>query len=270
MAIRIISGVVGFPILLAIVLLGGIWLKLGVLFISLVGIYEFYKAVSKEIKPIHFIGFLIEIVYIFFIDVQISEKTRFVLLIFIILILIMSVFMHSKININDAAVTLFGFFYIGFLLSNVLLIKNSIYGDYLVWLAFICAWCCDTGAYFTGVMFGKHKMAPVLSPHKTIEGAIGGVVCTALLSFGYGFIISKYLNVGDTNIAIICAIIGLIGSMFSQLGDLTASSIKRYTGIKDFGKIMPGHGGVLDRFDSVIFTSPIVYILTQLMVGNLK
>lgn len=270
MAVRIISGVVGLPILLAIVLLGGIWLKLGVLFVSLIGMYEFYKAVSKKIMPIHFIGFLMEILYIFFIDIQISERTRLLLSVCIVLILISTVFMHTKINIIDAAVTLFGFFYIGFLLANIWLIKNSFYGEFTVWLVFICAWCCDTGAYFTGVKFGKHKMTPILSPHKTIEGAIGGVVFTALFSSLYGFIISKYFMMQEINMAFICGIIGLIGSIFSQLGDLAASSIKRYTEIKDFGKIMPGHGGILDRFDSVIVTSPVVYVLTQLMLENLK
>lgn len=262
MAVRIMTSIVGLPILIGLVLLGGIWLKIGVIVLSLVGMYEFYKAVDKKILPVHGVGFVLAVLYIVSLGVFKDNIFRLLLIAFIPLILIVQVIMNEKININNAASTLFGFFYIAFMFSNVFLIRNSYLGNWTIWLVFICAFCCDTGAYFTGICFGKHKLAPVLSPKKTIEGAVGGVVSAGLCAALYGFVIKKFADVpNNINIILICFVIGIIGAVFAEIGDLAASSIKRYTGIKDFGKIIPGHGGVLDRFDSVIFTSAVVYLL---------
>jgi phosphatidate cytidylyltransferase len=124
--------------------------------------------------------------------------------------------------------------------------------NYVVWLIFIIAWSTDTFAYFTGLLFGKHKLAPIISPKKTIEGAIGGIVGCAVSTFIFSIIFIP-------EIAVISILFGILGSVISQLGDLNASMIKRSNGIKDFGYIIPGHGGILDRFDSILFTAPYVY-----------
>ena len=126
-------------------------------------------------------------------------------------------------------------------------------GKYLVWLIFLCSWGCDTCAYCVGMLFGKHKMAPVLSPKKSIEGAVGGVLGAALLGAIYAAATGAY-NPNPAHTPLI-----------SMVGDLAASAIKRNFEIKDYGKLIPGHGGILDRFDSVIFTAPIIFYLT----GNL-
>lgn len=266
MAVRVISSIIGFPLLAVIVILGGIYLKIGILAVALIGLYEFYMAVSKEIKFIHITGFLMTIIYICFIDYKLGENLRLIFYGFILLMLIILVVMHSKINILDVCITLFGFFYIPFMITNIYLIRNTNLGQFNVWLAFICAWCCDTGAYFIGVNFGKHKITPVLSPNKTVEGALGGVISSGAGALIYGVVINKFFVASDINIAVIFGIIGLVGSVFAQFGDLAASSIKRYTKIKDYGKIIPGHGGILDRFDSVLFTAPIVYILVKIII----
>lgn len=265
MATRIITSIVALPLLIGIVLLGGWVLKTGILFISVLGLYEFYKAVSKKIIPIHFLGFIVAVLYILFSDINFSEIHRAVFTLFIILSLLFLVFMYGKVNIFDVAVTVIGFLYIPFLINNVYLVSNTENGAFLVWLVFLSAWFSDTGAYFVGINFGKHKITPVLSPNKTLEGALGGVFFAALACFVYGFIVRKYFSIDIMN-PFFYALIGCVGSVLAQLGDLTASSIKRYMKIKDYGKIIPGHGGIIDRFDSVFFTAPAVYLFTLILI----
>ena len=130
-------------------------------------------------------------------------------------------------------------------------------------MIFLCSWASDTCAYVAGVAFGKHKMAPVLSPKKSVEGAVGGVVGAAALGAIYAAVFSDKINL-SINPVIACAIICAIGALISMIGDLAASAIKRNHDIKDYGKLIPGHGGIMDRFDSVIYVAPIIWILIQL------
>ena len=130
---------------------------------------------------------------------------------------------------------------------------------------FICAWVSDTCAYFVGVKFGKHKLAPVLSPKKSIEGSVGGIVGTAIFSILYGLVLMYVTNMAASDLWI-CAVIGAVGSVFSQIGDLVASGIKRHYEVKDYGNLIPGHGGIMDRFDSVIVTAPLIYFLITLFL----
>ena len=135
------------------------------------------------------------------------------------------------------------------------------YGASLIWLVFIAAFGCDTGAYFVGITLGKHKLIPSLSPKKTIEGSIGGIVTATILALLYGLWMRHVLSIEDINLLLLCGLTGFLGSFLAQVGDLAASAMKRLTGLKDFGKLIPGHGGVLDRFDSVLLTAPAVYYI---------
>ena len=135
-------------------------------------------------------------------------------------------------------------------------IKN---GEYVFAMVFIAAWSCDVFAYFTGRLFGKHKLAPHLSPKKTVEGSIGGVIFAILSCVLYGFIIHKATGL-ESNYVVL-GVIGLVLSVFSQVGDLFASLIKREYGVKDYSKIMPGHGGIMDRFDSILSISSILLLI---------
>ena len=137
---------------------------------------------------------------------------------------------------------------------------------FFVWLIFISAFGCDTGAYFTGMLFGKHKLIPSLSPKKTIEGAIGGVVVGTLLAVLFGLSVETMFQLDEVNTVLLCFVTGIVGSILSQIGDLAASAIKRTVGIKDYGTLIPGHGGVLDRFDSVMFTAPAVYYIMLFLI----
>ena len=152
----------------------------------------------------------------------------------------------------------FGFVYVGVMMSFIYQIRELQNGGEFVVLLFLAAWGNDTLAYCTGMLIGKHKMAPVLSPKKSVEGAVGGVAGAALL----GVIYAAATQGPMLEYAVICA----IGALISMVGDLAASAIKRNQGIKDYGKLIPGHGGILDRFDSVIFTAPVIYFLSLVMI----
>ena len=157
-----------------------------------------------------------------------------------------------------------GLFYAGIMLSYIYKVRILENGGYLVWLVFIGAWGSDTFAYITGMTIGKRKFLPKLSPKKTLEGCIGGVVGAAFVGFLYGLIFSQHFTlVSNPKVAfmIICG----SSSIISQLGDLTASAIKRDHKIKDYGRLIPGHGGILDRFDSIIFVAPVVYYLITIV-----
>ena len=153
------------------------------------------------------------------------------------------------------------------MLSYVYQTRMLAEGAVLVWLIFISSWGCDTCAYCVGVLFGKHKMAPKLSPKKSIEGGVGGILGAALLGAIFAFVVNQWagVTVNPLQYALICG----VGGMISQIGDLAASGIKRNHGIKDYGKLIPGHGGILDRFDSVIITAPIIYYLSMILGGTL-
>ena len=166
---------------------------------------------------------------------------------------------HRK--LEDAMATITGIFYVVFFSFHVTLVEQTQYG-LMVWLIVITAFGTDIMAYFSGYLLGKHKLCPHISPKKTIEGSVGGVIGSVVLSglFGYFFM---------DDVLVHCMIIGVLGGIISQFGDLTASVFKRKMGIKDYGNLIPGHGGILDRFDSVLFTGPMVYYYIVLVMGYL-
>ena len=153
------------------------------------------------------------------------------------------------------------FVYIVGCFSTLVVIRFSANGKYLYLLAFLGAWVCDTFAYFVGKFFGKHKLIPEISPKKTVEGSIGGIVFTVIGFAVYGLVVNSIFGDANLNYAKLC-VLGLVLSVVSQIGDLVASTIKRQNNLKDYGNLFPGHGGVLDRFDSVMLTAPALYFLT--------
>lgn len=275
MLTRIVSAVIGFALLLVFVIIGGIPMEIAMTITSIIGMYELYMAVSKKLKPVHFLGFAAEIYYVFIFNRFNFEGALFnghkvgimwyinqyAVLLAVVVMLIMLVAMYESIDIHDVAITVFGFLYVGVLmycLVQLHQIKKA-----LIWLPLICAWGSDTCAYFVGVKFGKHKLAPVLSPKKSIEGSIGGIVGAGILVSLYCYICRRLGLIAYNASEIMFFIIGSVAAALSQIGDLAASAIKRQMNIKDYGKIMPGHGGILDRFDSVLLTAPTVYILVS-------
>jgi phosphatidate cytidylyltransferase len=161
-------------------------------------------------------------------------------------------------KLEDVTSTLFGVMYVIFFSYHIVLIDQKL-GENVIWLVFITAFGTDIMAYFTGIAFGKHKLCPNLSPKKSIEGAVGGAIGSIIFCGIYGYFVLPSMVVE-------CLVIGLIGSIFAQIGDLSASSFKRRMGIKDYGNLIPGHGGILDRFDSVLFTAPLVYYVVTISI----
>lgn len=185
---------------------------------------------------------------------------------FLSLIMMMSVYVFAfpLYGAHQVMAAYFSLVYAPVMLSFVFLTRELEHGIYLVWMIFINSWISDTCAYLVGVMLGKHKLAPVLSPKKSVEGAVGGIVGSALVGALYGGYLDAVLGTDD--LAILLLVVGGVGSVISQIGDLAASAIKRNYDIKDYGKLIPGHGGIMDRFDSVIFTAPITYFLIILFM----
>ena len=176
---------------------------------------------------------------------------------------VMAVYVVSfpKYTSDQVSMVYFGVIYVAVMLSFIYQTRNLEDGLFLVGLVFLCSWGCDTCAYCVGVLIGKHKMAPKLSPKKSIEGAVGGLAGAALLGALYALAINRWggTTVSPAEFALIC----FVGGMISMIGDLAASAIKRDHDIKDYGKLIPGHGGILDRFDSVIFTAPVIYFMAM-------
>lgn len=256
---RLLSGIALVIVLLATGILGGNILWGFCLAISLIGLYEFYKVFKIE-KSLGLIGYGFAIgYYLALLFYKGSVNGALFLAIELMVVAGAYVLKYPKFNTEQVFASILGLLYLPLMLSYIYQIRIAEDGLYSLWLIFICSWGCDTCAYCVGMLFGKRKLAPVLSPKKSIEGAIGGVVGAALLGAIYGFAVSG--QVAIANAPVIFAIICAVGAVISQFGDLIASGIKRQHGIKDYGKLIPGHGGVLDRFDSVIFTAPMIYAL---------
>lgn len=257
MLIRIISSIVALPILFFFVLMGGLYLEVAVGVISFIALYEFLNALKKKYKPVEIPTYLLLIVFNLAYHYKAFVVLSGAITVYIAFLFLLYVFDHSR-HFADIGVTFLGAAYIIFFLYHVILL-SQLKPSYMIWFIFLASWGADTGAYFTGRFFGKRKLAPVISPKKTVEGAIGGVISSAVLCM----LMSIYFEPALIPHSIA---IGVVGSLISIVGDLSASKIKREMGIKDYGNIMPGHGGILDRFDSVILVTPFIYYVIKLIV----
>ena len=259
---RLISGIFLVIAALLTIISGGYVLFVTLLCVSLLGIQELYKAmgVHKDgVGLLELAGYLGTILYYASLLLGFERYGMMAVLLGLVLLMFVYVFTYPKYEADQVMSAFFGIVYVAVMLSFIFLTRNLEGGKFLVWLIFLCSWGCDTCAYCVGMLIGKHKMAPVLSPKKSVEGAVGGVVGAAAL----GAIYAAVTHGPIVEYAVICA----VGALISMVGDLAASAIKINRGIKDYGKLIPGHGGILDRFDSVIFTSPIIFYLAKMILG---
>jgi len=263
---RLLSGIVLVAALVAVVGCGG-YVLLGVLAVlSLIGLHELYKVVGVE-GNLGVVGYFAAIDYYVLILTERTDYVLFLAILFLVAVMAVYVFSFPAFRSEQVMMVFFGLFYVAVMLSFVYQTRGIPGGGVTVWLIFLSSWGCDTCAYCVGMLLGKHKMAPKLSPKKSVEGGIGGIVGAALLGVIFALAVNQWAG-GEAD-PLQCALICGVGGAISQVGDLAASAIKRNYEIKDYGKLIPGHGGVLDRFDSVIFTAPVIYYLASILAGNI-
>ena len=268
MKTRILSAIVALPLVILPLYFGG-WLTTGLIFLAIsIGLWEFNRAFKMNNRFIY--GIQLIMTLLLFI-IQHEERLEYILISLVLMIVLSFTYYilrYPKLDLQSIFIGLIGYFYISVMMSHIVLVRNMPqYGHILIWLILLISFGSDTFAYFSGVFLGKHKLAPKLSPNKTVEGAIGGVLGSGILTTLY----TLFLSYTDTNIQlhhfIGFALMGILGSIFGQFGDMTASAMKRVTKIKDFGTLIPGHGGIVDRMDSIIFVAPFVYYASMLILS---
>ena len=267
---RVISACLGFPLVLVVFIFANkIVFDIIISALSIICLYEYFTCFQngKKANPSTWLGYIfcVLIVLLNFVDKTVMWGSIACIIPISILVLAIELFFSKgKKNIVDVAVTLYGICYIPITFFFLDLIQGlEPNGKIYLWYVIIAAWGSDTCAYFVGRKFGKHKFTEI-SPNKTIEGSIAGVVGALIIGLIYTIIVNNVFVLSINYFAILAIL--LVLTLIGQIGDLSASAIKRYCNIKDFSGLIPGHGGMLDRFDSVIFIIPFAYILLTLFI----
>lgn len=262
---RVFSSLIGFPLVMIILILGNKYIiDLCLTFVAMISINEYFSAISKKAKPVKWLGYLscLSISLIHIIPQQFLMLGGMITIPLLLLLLFVQVIAtEMRTSFKDITYTFMGIVYVVAFLMYAALVAGMPDGKLLIWYILIAAWVTDIFAYIVGVRIGKHKFSSV-SPKKSIEGAIAGMTGAVLVSLLYTFAINKiwladysYLSIG---------IMALILSIIGQIGDFAASTIKRYVDIKDYSDLIPGHGGMLDRIDSLMFIAPFAYVILNL------
>lgn len=263
---RLISGVI--LVILAVVCIGkGGSLLLGVVgLLSMIALFELYRVLGMHKTSLAYIGYFGTVIYELLLFWNKEKWIEVYLLTVLMVFLITYVVSYPKFVFSQIAMAFTSLVYVTMSLSCLYQVRCMESGLYLVWIIFIAAWGSDTCAYCIGKLFGKHKLPSPLSPKKTVEGCSGGVIGAALLAFLYAWILREKLAISGY-LPWHFLLMGAFGGFLSQIGDLTASAIKRNYDTKDYGKLIPGHGGIMDRFDSILFTAPLTYIFFHMIQG---
>ncbi len=277
---RLASGIVLLAIALTAMAFGGIPLLFLLCFVSLVAYRELTKALrcardEKKWNLLELLGMIGVAAY--YGAMYVGRNAALGADALYLLMMITGVFLAEmfayvitfpKFEASQVLAAVFAFLYGPVMLAFVYLTRETVYGIDTVWMILISSWGCDTCAYAVGKLIGRKKIFPVLSPHKSLEGCIGGVAGAALIGGLYGhFFVEQAFP--DRQVAWLIAFICAVGAVMSMVGDLAASAIKRNHNIKDYGKLIPGHGGIMDRFDSVIVTAPMTYFLSVLLLNGI-
>lgn len=267
---RVISAIIFSIVLILIVFINNPIVDTAlVMLLSIIGIYEYNKAFKHAgYNPISWVGYL-GCLIMFSMGGILEDSSKIVLIKIGLPALLIAIFMYIilanlKRSIIDVAITVFSLLYIPFMFSFVKLILMMEDGRFYIWLVFLGAFASDTFAFLVGKKFGKTKLCPDISPNKTVEGSIGGIVGVIVSYAILTYIGNTWLNLDLNYLYMVIA--GVIAGIAGQFGDLSASAIKRYCGVKDFGNLIPGHGGILDRFDSILFVAPVIYMFLKVYI----
>lgn len=263
---RIMSALIGFPLVALVLILGNQYIiDIAFSAIAILSLQEFYNAFKETSKPMRWIGyvFAIGIAFIHIIPTAYTKNSLQLLMPSLMAVLFLMVIVTDmKITVKDMMVTLLGIAYILGFIVFIPMLRGIENGIYLMWYLLFIAWGTDIFAYLIGKKFGKHKFSKI-SPNKSIEGCIAGIMGAIIMSVLYTVSLNNLAGFNISYGYIVC--ISLALSILSQIGDFAASSIKRHVGIKDFSNLIPGHGGMLDRIDSVIFIAPFAYFLLSIL-----
>ena len=259
---RILTTVFGLPIVALLFVLGNQYvIGIAVLIASIISMYEYFEAVKKVSKPIQWVGYLANIYIIGAMFLETEKLLHLVALSIPIIMLILFlnvIFTDMKITFKDVAYTLVGIMYVPFFFMFLELVRKLEFGKILFAYTFVVSWSTDIFAYLIGKHFGKHKFSKI-SPKKSIEGCVAGAIGAVIISVIYMVISNKFWGTEFSYGMIALISLGL--SLLSQVGDFVASSVKRFVDVKDYGNLLPGHGGMLDRLDSLIFIAPFLYMI---------
>lgn len=259
---RISSAILGLPMVIVVLLFGNKYIiDIALSIVAIISLHEYFNA-FKQYKPIKWVGYLSAIVIAFLHIIPQEELTKIISLgipVILAILFIQLIIENMKISIIDIAITLFGICYIVLFTAFIPILAGAMDGKILIWYVLIIAWGTDIFAYLIGKRFGKHKFSKI-SPNKSIEGCIAGIVGAVALSLLYTYCMRQFVGIYIESYLFI-TIMSIVLSIVGQFGDFAASSIKRYVGIKDFSNLIPGHGGLLDRIDSLIFIAPFAYII---------
>lgn len=256
MATRLFTSGIGLVVFFLALFAGQTVFTIAICVVTLGMLFELYNAVKYK-KVLNMTGFVAAI-FILAGTIAGDVYREFAVAIFVMIYLGVMVWLHGVVSYKAVASHAFLTFFITFFFATLIPIYDQ-FGVYYALMVFVCAWITDSGAYFTGMAIGKRKLIPKVSPKKTVEGAIGGIVAALVFGWIYALIL-KSLHESVLGFGAV-TVVSLAASVFSQLGDLVASSIKRDCEVKDFGNLLPGHGGLVDRFDSVIYITPIIYYI---------
>jgi len=262
MRTRVWTGIIGIPLLIFILYTGGFILVIGISLLTLAGVMEYTNAINRAIRPKINLGFMLLLAAM----ITVTIKLDYYFLMPVLLIAFITIFCYEilsgNVGIQRGSAMLFGLIYVPVMFGYLFLFENIQNGVYYLWMIFIIAFSTDTAAYFVGKSIGKTHFAPKISPKKTIAGSVGGIITAAVCTMIYGVVLANFF--GFILPWYLYLALGVTASIAGQCGDLTASMLKRRVKIKDFGRILPGHGGILDRFDSILFIIPLIYIFASL------
>ncbi len=262
LGIRVASGVIGAILVIALIF-APVWIfNLAVSLVCLIALYELYMSFKQETKwQIVLLDYIFAVLMMltpFITDYGYQKGIfTFLLVTYLALLFVCAIIWHRKIKFYDVISSFFMLIYAVLFLCHLMLVRSMENGAVLIFLPFLGAWMPDTFAYFTGKLFGKHKLIPDISPNKTVEGSVGAVLGCMLIFLIYGFVVENFTEWNVQYVPLL--ILSVLCGIFAQFGDLAASLIKRECQKKDFGNLIPGHGGILDRVDSLIFIAPLVY-----------
>lgn len=267
---RILTAAIGIPLMILLLLSPLPVVILVIMAVALIALHEYYQAVGIAQKPLQIMGYLAAVIIPLGIYFKPGTSVLLVYL-FAVVLFVLMLAKHEEIHFHHLSLLAMGLIYIPYFLSHIIYIHTMEFGNIYFWLVLLGAFMTDSCAYFTGLTIGGKKLCPNISPKKTISGAIGGVIGCGLSFILFGVIVNHFFGgamAGQKLSLGLLFVLGLLAAVVSEIGDLVASVIKRQYKIKDFGKLLPGHGGILDRLDSILLVAPVIFLFL-LKVGVL-